>query len=134
VNTKKTKTWLVTLLAAMLLSCAGAPSWAYKITVTNGLSQADGRVSVVVIYGLSMDHSFGEISPGQTASYSNTDWSTRGLCWDSLVVQTVQPLTGCPPGSGNATGGQVLNQNLNQCRDIQVTVTRSRCNLGVEVK
>jgi hypothetical protein len=63
---KKTKTWLVTLLAAMLLSCAGAPSWAYKITVTNGLS---GTVRALVYYGISEYHDFGYIYPGQTVSY-----------------------------------------------------------------
>ncbi|MDA8126330.1 MAG: hypothetical protein M0009_14220 [Deltaproteobacteria bacterium] len=76
----KKRTLLIVLGVAVLWWAAGARSWAYTFTLESQIKDAIGAT----VYFAGGSHSFGTLQPGETKSYSNSDWYNVGVCWDKL--------------------------------------------------
>jgi len=137
---KKGKWCLSVVLIMMLFT---VPAWGYKITVKNvntNLEGYHGGISVSVSYA-GQEHYFKNsagfeqgILPGESDTFSNTDWKTAGLCWDQVLASpaTARPWRGCEIDSWSS--GTPSSKWLGACRGVTVTVKRgSGCQVVIDV-
>jgi len=126
---KKEEVFSGIVAVVVLCICSALPASAYKLTVKSELSSRDGKVFVqassVGQWWYANDGN--GIEPGGTASKDNTDWKTKGLCWDDIAVKPERQWLGCP-------APQLKYKSLALCRDVKVILKRSGCDIDIFVQ
>ena len=117
---KRIRIGLFFVSVVILFICFTFPAWAYKFTVTNKM---DSTIEAKVFWGLNANHhDFGQINPGETKSYSNTDWHTVGLCFEMVKINTF--FVRCV--------NKWIERPLLQCGDIHINVKRwGECDIDI---
>ena len=108
---KRRKTWLLGLLAAVLLVGAAVPSWAYTLTLVNG---AEIQVTAYVEWLPSTKVPGKTLWPGQTFQINNDDWHNKHACWTEVRIVW----DGLQDGCNNSP----FKISLMKCGDVSITV------------
>ncbi len=106
---KRTKTWLLGLLAAVLLSGAAVPSWAYTLTLFNDT----GMNIYPKVYSVTEGKSKA-LAPGETWKVSNDDWHNKGLCWTRVDIEWDALQGGCTSSP--------FTISLMKCGDVSMSI------------
>jgi len=116
-----------------VLVCTAATSCAYTFTVVNKVQAVSNYntaipMSVRVHWsgGVGNAHWFPNTYYGQTASYSNGDWKTAGLCWERIEFGLYYDVLDCP----HVDSLKTIEFGL-LCRDVTLTlIPDGRCGVG----